>query len=170
MLLFSHCGRKARWQGGRKSETRYRKCPSVPFFKNVFILRSFTWPPRSITRKKMCGRISKEEREEMKKVFDEIGEFNFAYSDKFSLLIQPVIKTRAVIHGWICSYGCSFLLVFNILLFVQIWTEMGISVIMSSTSSWKAQAMPCLATWFGTSSRTLTAIMTTRSALMSFCR
>lgn len=47
---------------------------------------------------------------------------------------------------------------------------MGISVTMSSTSSWKTPAMPCLATWFGTSSRNLTAIMTIRSALMSFCR
>lgn len=72
-------------------------------------------------------------------------------------------------------YDCSFLLVYNmfwhfILFSVQIWTKMGISVTMSSTSSWKTPAMPCLATWFGTSSRNLTAIMTIRSALMSFCR
>lgn len=47
----------------------------------------------------MCERITKEEREEMKEVFDEVGEFNFLYSGKFLLLIPPLIKTDAIIPG-----------------------------------------------------------------------
>lgn len=56
------------------------------------------------------------------------------------------------------------------LLFMQMWTTMATSVIMSSRSCWKTSAIACQATGFGTSSRNLTATMTTGSASMSFCR
>lgn len=48
------------------------------FLKNVFYLCSLTYltgHPRSITGKKMCGRMTTEEIEEMREIFEEVGEF-----------------------------------------------------------------------------------------------
>lgn len=158
-LPFSCCERIEGWQGGRKCETKCRKRQPFSFlFSNVFILCSFTYltdHPRSITAKTMCGRITKEEREEMKQVFDKVGEFGFV---------------NAVFFIFYFFFKLQEDQLFMVVSFLQIWTETGTSVTMNSTSSWKAPATPWPATWSGTSSRTSTAIMTTRSALMSFCR
>lgn len=111
----------------------------------------------------------------MREIFNGIGEFDFVYSGNLFLQIQPWSKTGAINHDWVCSYDCSFLLVHTMfwhfaLLFMQIWTKMGTSVMRSSTSCWKTPAIQCLASRFGTSSRTLTATVTIRSPSKSFCR
>lgn len=52
----------------------------------MFILCSFTYltdHPRSIAGKKMSGKITEEEMEEMRVAFDEFGEFDLRYSDTF---------------------------------------------------------------------------------------
>ena len=68
----------------------------------------------------MCGRITKEEREEMKQVFDKVGEFGFV---------------NAVFFIFFFFFKLQEDQLFMVVSFLQIWTETGTSVTMNSTSS-----------------------------------